>query len=85
MCAYQSIARPVAAYLSAAENSRTTARAFWGRSREAMQKALLRERALGYYVPSGRYWQELERFDIEALKSLDQMWLAAVNHRAAAA
>jgi len=57
----------------------------FGVDQEAMQKALLRERALGYYVPSGRYWQELERFDIEALKSLDQMWLAAVNHRAAAA
>jgi len=57
----------------------------FGVDQEAMQKALLRERALGYYVPSGRYWQELKRFDIEALKSLDQMWLAAVNHRAAAA
>ena len=57
----------------------------FGVDQEVMQKALLRERALGYYVPSGRYWQELERFDIEALKSLDQMWLAAVNHRAAAA
>ena len=57
----------------------------FGVDQEAMQKALLRERALGYYVPSGRYWQELESFDIEALKSLDQMWLAAVNHRAAAA
>ena len=57
----------------------------FGVDQEAMQKALLRERTLGYYVPSGRYWQELERFDIEALKSLDQMWLAAVNHRAAAA
>ena len=57
----------------------------FGIDQEAVQIALMRERALGYYVPSGRYWQELERFDVEALKSLDQLWLAAVNHRAAAA
>ena len=52
---------------------------------EAVHKALMRERTLGYYVPSGRYWQELERFDVEALQALDQMWLAAVSRRAAAA
>ena len=52
---------------------------------EAVHKALMRERKLGYYVPSGRYWQELERFDVEALQALDQMWLAAVSRRATAA
>jgi len=42
--------------------------------------ATAREAALGYTVPSGRYWEELERFDAGALRDLDALWLAA--HRA---
>jgi len=40
-------------------------------------KALLRERALGYMVPSGRYWEEAHRFDAAALRGVDALWLAA--------
>jgi hypothetical protein len=40
-------------------------------------KALGMERALGYTVPSGRYWEELERFDPAQLRRLDTLWLAA--------
>ncbi len=39
-----------------------------------------RERQLGYFVPSGRYWLEPNRFDAAALAMLDQLWLSA--HRA---
>ncbi len=41
--------------------------------------ALAREATLAYQVPSGRYWEEAERFDTAELDSLDQMWLAAAQ------
>ena len=47
--------------------------------------ALAREAELGYYVPSGRYWQELDRFDVSALNALDKIWLSAVRPDAVAA
>lgn len=36
-----------------------------------------REQALDYFVPSGRYWEEVDRFDAEALAELDALWLDA--------
>jgi len=41
--------------------------------------ALAREATLAYQVPSGRYWEEAERFDTAELDGLDQMWLAAAQ------
>lgn len=46
--------------------------------------ALRREAELGYVVPSGRYWEEAERFDPTALRELDAMWLAAAQGTLAA-
>lgn len=43
------------------------------------QAAQAREGALGYQVPSGRYWEEAERFDTAELDRLDQMWLQAAQ------
>ena len=39
--------------------------------------AKAREAELDYVVPSGRYWQEADRFDATALADLDALWLAA--------
>ena len=39
--------------------------------------ALAQEADLGYIVPSGRYWEEVDRFDPAALRALDDMWLQA--------
>lgn len=36
-----------------------------------------REAVLDYYVPSGRYWEEIERFDPAQLARLDALWLRA--------
>lgn len=36
------------------------------------------EARLGYYVPSGKYWKEEDRFDPVAIDALDAMWLSAV-------
>jgi hypothetical protein len=34
---------------------------------------------LGYLVPSGRYWEEADRFDPAALDRLDALWLRAAR------
>ncbi len=39
--------------------------------------ALAREKALGYVVPSGRYWEDITRFDAKALRDIDALWLRA--------
>lgn len=39
--------------------------------------AKTREADLNYTVPSGRYWEEADRFDPTALADLDGLWLAA--------
>ncbi len=41
--------------------------------------ALKQEAALNYHVPSGRYWEETQRFDVAKIDALDQMWLAAAR------
>ncbi|KAA9010580.1 hypothetical protein [Histidinibacterium aquaticum] len=46
---------------------------------EAVEALLERERRLGYHVPSGRYWEEAERFDPEEIDALDAGWLAAAR------
>lgn len=43
------------------------------------KRALAREAELGYFVPSGRYWEEAARFDIAELDALDRLWLAAAQ------
>jgi hypothetical protein len=42
-------------------------------------EALALEAELGYLVPSGRYWEEAERFDPLALDRLDRLWLQAAT------
>lgn len=42
-------------------------------------RALQIERDLDYIVPSGRYWEEADRFDLAQIDALDALWLAAAN------
>jgi hypothetical protein len=42
-------------------------------------EALALEAGLGYHVPSGRYWEEADRFDVAKLDRLDALWLAAAT------
>lgn len=44
---------------------------------EDFREAQMREAELAYFAPSGRYWEETERFDRHELSALDQLWLAA--------
>lgn len=42
-------------------------------------QAQAREAALNYHSPSGRYWEEADRFDPAEIDALDAMWLAAAT------
>ena len=46
---------------------------------ETADRALKAEADLGYVVPSGRYWEEADRFDPAALDRLDALWLKAAR------
>lgn len=45
----------------------------------AIRDVQRREAELGYMVPSGRYWEEMHRFDPDALAALDDGWLHAAG------
>ncbi len=47
-------------------------------------QALRVEDDLAYHVPSGRYWEEADRFDPAELKRLDMLWLAVAQSGLAA-
>jgi len=53
--------------------------------RDRVAEILAAEAALGYEVPSGRYWKELPRFDAAALRRIDALWLDAGTAEAATA
>ncbi|MDZ4093962.1 MAG: hypothetical protein U1D35_03515 [Paracoccaceae bacterium] len=44
----------------------------------AMGAALRQEAALGYLVPSGRYWEDPTEFDTAALDGIDSLWRESV-------
>lgn len=44
-------------------------------NKAAIKTAQHREAALGYLVPSGRYWMEQDRFDPAEIDHLDALWL----------
>ena len=44
-----------------------------------MKKAEAMEDALGYVVPSGKYWKEEDRFKVDAIDTLDALWLKATR------
>lgn len=40
--------------------------------------AQAREAALGYFAPSGRYWENLAAYDVAEIDALDALWLACL-------
>ena len=45
----------------------------------AVEAALQREKELGYFVESGKYWKFFDDFDDGELERLDQLWLSCFN------
>ncbi len=50
----------------------------------AVESALSAESDLGYWVESGRYWEEVGRFDKKKLRDIDDLWLATATELALA-
>ncbi len=50
-----------------------------GEARAKTESILQRESELGYFVASGRYWEEEASFDAKALSDLDALWLDAAQ------
>lgn len=50
----------------------------------ALQQVRMREQQLGYFVPSGRYWEQEARFSAEAIAEVDGGWLNCFAPRVAA-
>lgn len=46
---------------------------------ERVAAALNRESELGYFAPSGRYWEDLSRYDVGQIDALDTLWLAVAQ------
>ena len=44
----------------------------------SLAAAQAQERALGYVVPSGRYWEVADQFDAAELRGVDALWLTAL-------
>lgn len=59
------------------DTARLCARLLSAPARALSARADRREAALGYAVPSGRYWREADRFDPAALDAVDALWLEA--------
>ncbi|KUP91864.1 hypothetical protein [Tritonibacter horizontis] len=51
---------------------------------QAAQAVRLREQELGYFVPSGRYWEHRERFSPAAIAEVDAAWLGCFSPEVAA-
>jgi len=45
---------------------------------KAIDQALQAEQDLGYFVTSGRYWEDSDQFDKEKPSSIDDLWLERV-------
>jgi hypothetical protein len=41
---------------------------------ELISKALQREKDLSYFDVTGRYWQNLDRYNVQEIKKLDDIW-----------
>ena len=48
-------------------------------------KALGAEDKAGYFVPTGKYWKEQQRFDVDVIDHIDRLWLMAAEQRLMAA
>jgi hypothetical protein len=55
---------------------------FEAQQASAVLTALRAEADLGYWVESGRYWEEHHKFDSQKLRDIDALWLATAPDEA---
>ena len=43
--------------------------------------ALQKEKKTGYYVPDGKYWKIMDKFDPKKIKIIDDLWLCSIQQK----
>ncbi len=47
--------------------------------KEKISLALRKEKKTGYFVPDGKYWKKMDRFDQNEIKIIDDLWLSTIK------
>jgi len=41
--------------------------------------ALQKEKKTGYFIPDGKYWKKMDKFDQKEIKVIDDLWLSSIQ------
>ena len=47
--------------------------------KEKINLALQKEKKTGYFVPDGKYWKKMDKFDQREIKEIDNLWLSSIQ------
>ena len=42
-------------------------------------RVLQKEKKIGYFIPDGKYWKQMDKFDQKAIKVIDELWLSSIQ------
>ena len=46
---------------------------------EKINLALQKEKKIGYFIPDGKYWKQMDKFDQKEIKLIDELWLSSIQ------
>ena len=46
---------------------------------EKINLALQKEKKTGYFIPDGKYWKQMDKFDQKEIKVIDELWLSSIQ------
>ena len=46
---------------------------------EKINLALQKEKKTGYFIPDGKYWKQMDKFDQKVIKVIDELWLSSIQ------
>ncbi len=46
---------------------------------EKINLALQKEKKTGYFIPDGKYWKQMDKFDQKEIKLIDELWLSSIQ------
>ncbi len=47
---------------------------------EKINLALQKEKRTGYFIPDGKYWKKMDKFDQKEIKVIDDLWLSSIQN-----
>ena len=47
--------------------------------RKKINLALQKEKKTGYFIPDGKYWKQMDKFDQKEIKLIDELWLSSIK------